>query len=32
VLDRLLARDVRARYVEGGFLGWKAAGGATDKE
>ncbi len=32
VLDRLLAKDVRARYVEGGILGWKAAGGETERE
>ena len=32
VLDRLLAKDIRARYVEGGILGWKAAGGETERE
>ncbi len=32
VLDRLLAKDVRARYVEGGILAWKANGGGTERE
>jgi len=27
VLDRLRAAGVKARYIEGGIEGWKAAGG-----
>ena len=29
VLDRLQAAGIRARYIEGGLEGWKAAGGQT---
>ena len=29
VLDTLLAQGLKARYIEGGLEGWKAAGGAT---
>ncbi len=27
VLEQLLARNIRARYVEGGFLGWSSMSG-----
>lgn len=29
VLDHLLGQGLKARYIEGGIEGWKAAGGAT---
>ena len=29
VLDHLLAQGFKARYIQGGIEGWKAAGGAT---
>ena len=29
VLDRLLEKGIRARYIEGGIAAWKAAGGAV---
>ncbi len=29
VLDSLLAQGLKARYIDGGLEGWKAAGGAT---
>lgn len=30
VLDQLLARNLHARYVEGGFVAWKGAGRPTE--
>lgn len=30
VLDKLLANQVRARYLEGGIVAWKQNGGATE--
>lgn len=30
VLDSLRAKGLKARYIEGGLEGWKAAGGATE--
>lgn len=32
VLDSLLARNVRARYIEGGIEGWKKSGGEVKKK
>ena len=31
-LDDLLARGLRARYIEGGLEAWQAAGGATEPQ
>ena len=32
VLDDLLARGIRARYIEGGLEAWQSAGGATEPQ
>lgn len=32
VLDKLLAADVKARYIEGGIEGWKKSGGDVTKK
>lgn len=29
ILDGLLAKGIKARYIEGGIEGWKSAGGMT---
>lgn len=31
VLDQLLAKGLKARYVEGGMVAWKESGGALQK-
>jgi rhodanese-related sulfurtransferase len=32
VLDNLLARNIKARYIEGGIEGWKKSGGEVAKK
>lgn len=32
VVDKLQARGLRARFIEGGIEGWKTAGGATESK
>jgi rhodanese-related sulfurtransferase len=32
VLDALLAQGLKARYIDGGLEGWKAAGGAMETQ
>ncbi len=32
VLDSLLAKNIKARYVEGGIEGWKQGGGEVNKK